>query len=694
MLQATFQHLPRVAAGRERLLWKSQVLSWANLRKALAELAPAARGLGHDELLSCLDESAIAWSSRDASFFARLLPAREHYRLALEYPNETLFLDTETTGLSHFYHHLTLIGWSFGSRYGCLIRGQDPAPFFDILKQAKVLITFNGSQFDLPFIRREYPTLTLPPAHVDLRFFSRRAGLSGGQKAIEHLLGIERPSSVAEIDGHMAPTLWHRFCRGETAALELLTTYNWADIEGMKRIFEATLTDVMSGDSIPRRLQRPTTFPRSLGIGRKTKMMIIRTGQSSVSRPVEPRIRVNELLDPFDRPPIVVGIDLSGSAKRPTGWCYLNGLGAETAVCTTDEDILSRTIAARPDVVSIDSPLSLPVGRERIDDQDPTRKRYGITRLAERELRRRGVNVYPCLLPSMQQLTARGMRIASALRAAGVAVIESYPGAAQDILGLPRKRASLEWLGEGLARLGLSGPWESGNVTHDEIDAITSALVGLFFWAGRFEALGSIEENRLIVPDLLKDGRAWRERTVVALSGPIAAGKTTTAGILVKSGFGYGRFSQVLEDILRQQGEEPTRQRLQEYGLRIHHHPGQEWLVRELVRRLPPNGPLVIDGLRHPQDHSVLVESFGPALHHVHITAGESVRSDRYRGGASTSVFFREANEHGVERGVETTGALAEVWLSNEGSIDDLSCALAERLTAWSTADWGRSQCQ
>ena len=65
-------------------------------------------------------------------------------------------------------------------------------------------------------------------------------------------------------------------------------------------------------------------------------------------------------------------------------------------------------------------------------------------RECERELKRRGVNVYPCLIPSMQKLTARGIRLARSLRERGIPVIESYPGAAQDIMRIPRKGAGPE----------------------------------------------------------------------------------------------------------------------------------------------------------------------------------------------------------------------------------------------------------
>jgi predicted nuclease with RNAse H fold len=96
------------------------------------------------------------------------------------------------------------------------------------------------------------------------------------------------------------------------------------------------------------------------------------------------------------------------------------------------------------------------------------------------------------------------MRLAQRLRAAGLNVIESYPGAAQDLLGIPRKGSSLEELKWGLARAGIEGEYLHSKVTHDEVDAITSALVGLFYMADEYIGLGNAAEDYLIVPKSLR----------------------------------------------------------------------------------------------------------------------------------------------------------------------------------------------
>jgi predicted nuclease with RNAse H fold len=130
----------------------------------------------------------------------------------------------------------------------------------------------------------------------------------------------------------------------------------------------------------------------------------------------------------------------------------------------------------------------------------------------------------------MKGLTMRGMRLADEFRKRGLTVIESYPGAAQDILGIPRKGASLEELKRGLNRAGIDGEYVTGRVTHDEVDAVTSALVGLFYVAGNYIALGTPREDYLIVP---KSSKIQYSRLAEILAATGLDGVTTVhAGAL------------------------------------------------------------------------------------------------------------------------------------------------------------------
>lgn len=199
---------------------------------------------------------------------------------------------------------------------------------------------------------------------------------------------------------------------------------------------------------------------------------------------------------------VSVGIDLTGSEKKKCGWAVLtNGL-VYTRTIFTDRELIEETARQKPAVISIDAPLSLPAGRISVYDTDPGRQTFGIMRECERLMAKRGIRSYPSLIRSMQKLTERGVRLAAEFRQMGLTVIESYPGGAQDIMGIPRKGKSIPLLVDGLRNFGLRGSFDQVGVTHDELDAITAAIVGCFYLANRYEALGNEQEDYLILPRL------------------------------------------------------------------------------------------------------------------------------------------------------------------------------------------------
>ena len=383
-----------------------------------------------------------------------------------------------------------------------------------------------------------------------------------------------------------------------------------------------------------------------------------------------PTVNYNDLFEAGSRSPIrIVGIDLSGSERRGTGWCLLEGSRAFTRVLRTDEEMIEEIRTVKPNLVSIDSPLSLPKGRRWVTDDDPGRSKYGITRECERTLRARGIHVYPCLIPSMQMLTRRGIDLSRNIRSMGIPVIESYPGAAQDIMNIPRKRAGLDRLKEGLRLFGIVGEFISTAVTHDEVDAVTSAVVGLFFWKGRYEALGNEIEDFLIIPELRSSTIKERKRRIVGVSGPIAAGKTTAATHLATKGFAYGRYSQVLADLERSNGGNVNRLSLQELGIRVHLDPGQRWLNSQLLGRMPRNEDIVIDGIRWPEDHAFLVERCGPWFFHLHVRAASAIREQRYVRDGQSREEFAVASKHDAEKGTGPLQELSSLTIQNDRAL-------------------------
>ena len=679
-LQRSFLHLPRIGLRTERKLWREGVHTWDDLEEARRP-APDLFGRRTSPLLDAIDASRKALDAGDAAFFAERLPGREHHRIAASFPMQTAFLDIETTGLSLYYDTITLIGCAQGETYACHVMGTgDDADnaAIDLIKSAKCVVTFNGTTFDLKFLAKHLPRLRLPAAHVDLRYLVRRASLRGGQKEVEKALDLARPGELQDVDGAQAVLLWYEYVSGNVEAGQRLVRYNHADVEGMKPILDHAVTRIVEDE------RHAATVP--CDFAKRTARLRLDDSGAGVhvppfTIPAEAVITYDRLTAAMRSELCVVGIDLTGSAARPSGWCELRGPVAATRMVGSNDQIMELVEQARPDIVSIDSPLSLPSGRLRVEDDDPGRQEFGIMRVCERTLKRRGINVYPCLIPSMQRLTARGIELARTLRARGVPVIESYPGAAQDIMNIPRKGAGVEHLKKGLELFGITGDYIHSKVTHDELDAITAALVGVYFWAGRFEGLGNIDEDYLIIPDLARKSRV---RRVVGISGPIAAGKTTTARLLESVGFRYGRYSEVLADLAIERQRQPDRATLQELGNSVHLDPGQRWLNERLLNRLDADGlhDLVIDGLRWPEDHAFWVERFGPAFRHVHIRAPETLRRERYAKAGRGATEFDVAATHEVESGVSTLAALAHVVGDNDREVQDMQNLLAERIDA------------
>jgi histidinol phosphatase-like PHP family hydrolase/predicted nuclease with RNAse H fold/dephospho-CoA kinase len=251
----------------------------------------------------------------------------------------------------------------------------------------------------------------------------------------------------------------------------------------------------------------------------------------------------------------VVGIDLTAGEKS-TGVALLDEFTVTTCSLTSDEDLLNYIGRVKPTIVSIDSPLGLPGGRDSIDPK------AGIVRVAEHDLASIGIPAYPALIDSMRNLTLRGIRLRQSVESLAEApqVIESYPGAAQDILSVPRKQKSLTLLREGLRRLGLEGTGLDTR-SHDEMDAITAAIVGRYFEAGLFEPMGIPREGQLIVPKVRP--LTFQTTPVICLAGKTGAGKSVVARYLsVFYGFEWIQTRDIIRKLLIEDATLPPERRL------------------------------------------------------------------------------------------------------------------------------------
>jgi uncharacterized protein YprB with RNaseH-like and TPR domain/predicted nuclease with RNAse H fold len=494
MLQQTFIHIPGIGKQTELGLWEHGIHSWDDADRFEKRFG-AVGGRLQKKLDEYIPRSREAIRHKDAAFFERLSTMGEAWRVFPEFVDQCVYLDIETTGLSSVFDTITTVGLYDGRKYKVFVEGDNLQDLPAHLSGYSVVVTFNGAGFDLRFLRLAFPNLSLPPIHIDLRWITRKLGMKGGLKSIEAELGLKRPSAVEDLTGYDMTVLWAKYLRGEKSALEQLIQYNTEDVVHLKAIMEIAYDRLSKQTAGFLKHSIAPVFTGAAQMPRSNKRAVLRR----VSIQPESTTLVTRLLNrcpALPKPPRIVGIDLTGSERRATGWALMDGPLATTKSIRTDEELIRETLAAKPDLVSIDSPLSLPEGYGRPG--------VPIYRKCELALKRMGISVFWCLLPSMQMLTRRGIKLAAALRNAGCKVIESYPGAAQDILGIPRKKTSLEELKQGLSRAGITGDFLTADITHDEVDAITSALVGVFYLADDYIALGTPSEDYLIVPRSMK----------------------------------------------------------------------------------------------------------------------------------------------------------------------------------------------
>ena len=183
------------------------------------------------------------------------------------------------------------------------------------------------------------------------------------------------------------------------------------------------------------------------------------------------------------KPNVLIGIDLAGKPKNPTGWALWKGKRVETSLIHTDKEILEGITRSNPTIIAIDAPFSLP--------------KKGILRTADTEMIRRGYHVFPPRLPAMKTLTVRAVQLNKLMAKRAYKTIEVHPTSTRKALNMPLK----DWgkIQTTLESIGLEGDQVRVLKSH-EIDAVTAALTAYLHMKNQTEAIGDAEEGYIIIP--------------------------------------------------------------------------------------------------------------------------------------------------------------------------------------------------
>lgn len=69
---------------------------------------------------------------------------RDTLAMCLHRPEQVLFLDIETTGLSHYYDEITVIGWSLDGCSHSFVKGDEVAALFRPRPCSTIRAKFSG----------------------------------------------------------------------------------------------------------------------------------------------------------------------------------------------------------------------------------------------------------------------------------------------------------------------------------------------------------------------------------------------------------------------------------------------------------------------------------------------------------------------------------------------------------------------
>ncbi len=233
MLKHSYQHIPGIGAKTERQLWEAGILDWDSFSKATSpvSLSPKRR----ETIKTYIEASNHHLAGNNPGFFLDLLPPDRHWCIFPEFRSSIAYLDIETTGLDHWGFDITTIALYDGTTIKYYIQGRNLEDFIRDIEKYKVIVTYNGKTFDVPFIEGYFRT-KLNQGHIDLRYVLKSLGYGGGLKSCEKALGLDR-GDLDGVDGYFAVLLWQDYQRNRNEkALETLLAYNIEDVVNLETL--------------------------------------------------------------------------------------------------------------------------------------------------------------------------------------------------------------------------------------------------------------------------------------------------------------------------------------------------------------------------------------------------------------------------------------------------------------------------
>lgn len=181
---------------------------------------------------------------------------------------------------------------------------------------------------------------------------------------------------------------------------------------------------------------------------------------------------------------IIIGIDLAGTPKNPTGWTLWKHKTISACHLYNNKEIIKNSTTQQPTIIAIDAPLSLPT--------------KGTMRKADLQMHKHGYPVLPPRFPAMQKLTLRAIEISQKIIKNGFNIIEVHPTSTRKALKMPIK----DWnqVQRVFLNMGLEGDVKKRNLSPHELDAATAALTAYLHLNRKTQLIGNTKEGCIVIP--------------------------------------------------------------------------------------------------------------------------------------------------------------------------------------------------
>jgi uncharacterized protein YprB with RNaseH-like and TPR domain len=238
-IQQTFLHVPGIGPKTEAKMKEQGLQDWQTVLQCQKKLP-----LGHrtsQSLRQALTRSLEALSQEDIAYFIHCFPIKEQWRILAAYFDRLSYFDIETSGLSYDAYVTCIVCYHRGKLHR-FVYEENLDDFLDLLEEVELLVSFNGSSFDIPQLLHTWHIPEFPCPHIDLRWQCYHHRLDGGLKQIEPELGIRRPPDLQDIDGADAVWLWYQwFQNRDPEARDKLLRYCAADVVTLYMVTAALL---------------------------------------------------------------------------------------------------------------------------------------------------------------------------------------------------------------------------------------------------------------------------------------------------------------------------------------------------------------------------------------------------------------------------------------------------------------------